>query len=56
MFMMITFPWPLPKANLALIVPDCNSDPIRFADLLADYLEPAGVGNSMHRLDEARNR
>jgi len=55
MFMMITFPWPLPMANVPMTVLGCNSDPIRVADLLVDYLEPAGAENSVHRLDDARN-
>ena len=54
MFMMITFPWPLPMANVPMTVLGCNSDSIRVPDLLVDYLEPAGAENSVHGLDHAR--
>jgi len=54
--MMITFPWPLPSANVALTALDGNSDRIRVADLQANYLEPIGVEDSIHRLDDAWNR
>ena len=56
MFMTITFPWPIPSANVALAALDGNSDRIRVADLPADYLEPVGADNGIHRLDDARHR
>jgi len=54
MFMMITFPWPFPSANVALTALDGNSDRIRVADVQADYLQPVGVEHSIHHLDRAR--
>jgi hypothetical protein len=47
MFMMITFPWPVASANVALTWPAVNSSRIRVADQHADYFEPVGVMHSI---------
>jgi hypothetical protein len=43
MFMMITFPWPVRSANVALTWPTATSNRTRVADQQADYREPVGV-------------
>jgi hypothetical protein len=49
MFMMITFPWPIPSANVALTELAGNS--LRVAD---QDLEPVGAESGIHRLHNAR--
>jgi len=55
MFMMITFPWPVPSANAALAGLPSTSNRVRIADLRVDDLQPLGVGPGIHRLEDARN-
>jgi hypothetical protein len=47
MFMMITFPWPVASANVALTWPAAISNRIRVADRRAHYLEPVGGRHSL---------
>lgn len=56
MFTMITFPWPVPSANIALTGLAGKSNRIRLADQQVNYLEPVSVGSDIHRPDDARNR
>jgi hypothetical protein len=44
MFVTISFPWPVPSANIALTGLSGNSNPVRVADQQVDDREPVGAG------------
>ena len=44
MFMTISFPWPVPSANIALTGLSGNSKHVRVADQQVDDREPVGAG------------
>lgn len=49
MFMTISFPWPVPSANVALTGLCSNSNRVRLADQQVDDREPVGAGYGSHR-------
>lgn len=54
MFMMITFPWPIPSANVALTRLAGYSVPA--ADQQLDDHDLVGLGSGIHRLNNFRSR
>ncbi len=56
MFMMITFPWPVPSANVALAELGVSGNRPRAADQQVDDLELIRIGHGIRRLEEARSR
>ena len=45
MFMTISFPWPMPSANVALTGLTSKSNRARVTDQQADQREPVGAGS-----------
>ncbi len=55
MFMLITFPWPFPSANIALTGLAARTSPVPVPDRRARELEPVGAGHG-YRAGDARNQ